>query len=80
MADFARRRGDVQEVHIRDRLRGVTGEVPLAEVRGYATDLRSLTQGKGTFTLEFRRYQIVPDNLAVLVIEERQKKGKISRR
>ncbi len=80
MADFARRRGDVLDIHIRDRLRGVTGNAPLAEVRGYATDLRSLTQGKGTFTLEFLRYQIVPESLAELVIEERQRKGKISRR
>lgn len=80
MADFARRRGDVFDIHIRDRLRGVTGNVPLAEVRGYATDLRSLTQGKGTFTLEFLRYQIVPNSLAEVVIEERQMKGKISRR
>jgi elongation factor G len=54
--------------------------VPLAEVRGYATDLRSMTQGKGTFTLEFLRYQVLPDGLAELVIEEQRKKGKISRR
>jgi elongation factor G len=80
MADFARRRGEVLDIQIRERMRGMTGEVPLAEVRGYATDLRSLTQGRGTFTLEFKRYQVMPENLAELVIEERQRKGKISRR
>jgi elongation factor G len=80
MADFARRRGEVLDIQIRERMRGMTGEVPLAEVRGYATDLRSLTQGRGTFTLEFKRYQVMPENLAELVIEDRQRKGKISRR
>jgi len=80
MADFARRRGDVSDIHIQGKLRSLVGDAPLAEVRGYATDLRSLTQGKGTFTLEFRRYAIVPDGLAENIIEERREKGKIPRR
>ena len=80
MADFARRRGDVQDVHFRERMRNIIGDVPLAEGRGYATDLRSLSQGKGTFTLEFRRYAIVPENLAEMILIERREKGKIPRR
>jgi elongation factor G len=80
MADFARRRGDVQDVHFRERMRNIIGDVPLAEARGYATDLRSLSQGKGAFTLEFRRYALVPESLAEMVLTERREKGKIARR
>jgi len=61
-------------------LRNVDGEVPLAEARGYATDLRSLTQGRGTFTLEFRRYDLVPDSIAEQVIKRRREEGKIPQR
>jgi elongation factor G len=49
----------------------------LAEARGYATDLRSLTQGRGTFTLEFRRYDLVPDPIAGPIIQQRRAEGKI---
>jgi elongation factor G len=80
MADFARRRGDVIDVHFREQMRNIIGDVPLAEARGYATDLRSLSQGKGTFTLEFRRYAIVPESLAEVIVMERREKGKIPRR
>ena len=79
-ADFCRRRGVVGEMHARGRLRNILGEVPLAEARGYATDLRSMTQGRGTFTLEFRRYARVPDDLAGAIIAERQEAGKVERR
>ena len=60
-----------------ESLRHICGEVPLAEVRGYATDVRSLTQGRGTFVLEFRRYQVVPARIASGIIEQRQLEGKI---
>jgi elongation factor G len=80
VADMGRRRGIVNGVVVRGELRGVDGEVPLAEARGYATDLRSLTQGRGTFTLEFRRYDVVPEAIAAEVIEERRQQGKIAER
>lgn len=80
MADFARRRGDVKDVHFREKIRNIIGDVPLAEARGYATDLRSLSQGKGIFTLEFLRYAIVPESLAETIVTERREKGKIQRR
>jgi len=41
----------------------VTAEVPLAEIQRYATDLRSMTQGRGIYTMEFVRYDIVPAHL-----------------
>ena len=77
VADIGRRRGIVNAMRVRGHLRNVDGEVPLAEARGYATDLRSMTQGRGTFTLEFKRYAVVPDNIAEEVIKERKAAGKI---
>ncbi len=80
VADVGRRRGSVNAMNVRSHLRNVDGEVPLAEARGYATDLRSLTQGRGTFTLEFRRYDHVPESIAEQVIKQRRLDGKIPER
>ena len=80
VADIGRRRGSVNAMHVRGNRRNVDGEVPLAEARGYATDLRSLTQGRGTFTLEFRRYDFVPDSIAEQIIKQRREEGKIPKR
>jgi elongation factor G len=80
VADIGRRRGSVNAMNVRGDVRNVDGEVPLAEARGYATDLRSLTQGRGTFTLEFRRYELVPDSIAEQIIEQRRADGKIPER
>ena len=77
VADIGRRRGLVNTMRVRGHLRNVDGEVPLAEARGYATDLRSMTQGRGTFTLEFKRYAVVPESIAAGVIKERQAAGKV---
>ncbi len=78
VADLGRRRGSVEGMRARGKIRSVVGTVPLAEARGYATDLRSLTQGRGTFTLEFHRYDFVPDHLAEEIIKQRQAEGKIA--
>jgi elongation factor G len=80
VADIGRRRGSVNGINVRGNVRNVDGEVPLSQARGYATDLRSLTQGRGTFTLEFRRYDLVPDSIAEQIIKERQAEGKIPKR
>ena len=56
------------------RLASITAEVPLAETFGYATDLRSQTQGQGTFTMEFARYLEVPANIAEKLIEDAKAK------
>jgi elongation factor G len=77
VADMGRRRGSVDSMNVRGSTRNVVGEVPLAEAQGYATDLRSLTQGRGTFTLEFQRYDLVPDGIAGEIIERRRAEGKI---
>lgn len=80
VADIGRRRGSVKAMRVRGEIRNIDGEVPLAEARGYATDLRNLTQGRGTFTLEFDHYGIVPDEMAQEVIARRREEGKIARR
>jgi elongation factor G len=50
----------------------ITGTVPLAEMFGYATDLRSMTQGRATYTMQFERYEEVPANIAEQIVEQRQ--------
>ncbi len=80
VGDVSRRRGSVGGVYVRGARRNVDAEVPLAEARGYATDLRSLTQGRGTFTLEFLRYDLVPDYTAEEIIKQREADGKVPKR
>ncbi|MBN1877356.1 MAG: elongation factor G [Anaerolineae bacterium] len=80
VSDIGRRRGMMGEMRVRGHLRNIDGEVPLAEARGYATDIRSMTQGRGTFTLEFNRYDVVPDNIVEEVIKERKAAGKVPER
>ena len=77
VGDINRRRGQVNAIRVRGNYRNIDAEVPLSEVRGYATDLRSMTQGRGTFTLEFRRYVLVPEPIAAEVIKERRAAGKV---
>ena len=80
IGDLGRRRGSVSGVHVRGNSRNVVGDVPLAEARGYATNLRDFTHGRGTFTLEFRRYDLVPETIAEQIIKQRRAEGKIPRR
>jgi elongation factor G len=80
IGDMGRRRGNVTAVHVRGSARNVLAEVPLAEARGYATDLRGFTSGRGAFTLEFRRYDLVPDGIGEKIIEQRQAEGKVRKR
>ena len=74
VADMGRRRGVMHDMRVRGNYRNVDGEVPLSEARGYATDLRSLSQGRGTFSLEFKRYQVLPEDLAQEVIEANRRR------
>ena len=69
MGDLSRRRGVVQGMSDTPAGRTVRSEVPLKEMFGYATDLRSLTQGRATFTMEFARYSEMPSGIANAVVE-----------
>jgi len=64
VGDLNRRRGLIQGMDENPSGRVVSAEVPLAEMFGYATDLRSATQGRATFTMEFERYADAPKNVA----------------
>jgi elongation factor G len=71
MGDINRRRGIVQGMEDVHMGKAIRAEVPLAEMFGYATDLRSMTQGRATYTMEFSKYAEVPASVAKAIIESR---------
>jgi elongation factor G len=72
MGDLSRRRGLVQGMEDAPAGRIVRAEVPLAEMFGYATDLRSMTQGRATYSMEFARYSEAPASIAEAVIKKKK--------
>jgi elongation factor G len=72
IGDLNRRRGQVQGMEQRGNAQVVSAFVPLAEMFGYATDVRSMTQGRATYTMQFERYDEVPANIAEKVVGELQ--------
>jgi elongation factor G len=68
IGDINSRRGKVLEVALRNNMRIAKTEVPLAMMFGYATDLRSKTQGRATFTMQFKKYEPVPENIVNEII------------
>jgi elongation factor G len=64
MGNLNSRRGRVEHLEPRGNAQAVRARVPLAEMFGYATDLRSMTQGRATFTMQFERYEEVPQSIA----------------
>ena len=72
VGDLNRRRGLIQGMDDSVSGKVVNAEVPLAEMFGYATDLRSATQGRATYTMEFSRYAKTPANVAEAIISARQ--------
>ena len=72
MGDLNRRRGILQGMEDIPAGKSIRAEVPLAEMFGYATDLRSLTQGRATYTMEFSRYNEAPANVAKDIIDSRK--------
>ena len=71
IGDLNRRRGRVHGMEPRGNAQVVTASVPLAEMFGYATDLRSATQGRANYTMQFEGYEEVPGNVAEQVVEAR---------
>ena len=68
MGDLNSRRGQIEGMGTEDGIAKVTSKVPLAEMFGYATDIRSKTQGRGIFSMEFSSYEEVPRNVAEAII------------
>jgi elongation factor G len=71
IGDLSRRRGRLEGQERRGNALAVTAYVPLSEMFGYATDLRSNTQGRATYTMQFERYDEVPPNIAESIVEHR---------
>ncbi|MGH2847470.1 MAG: elongation factor G [Thermoleophilaceae bacterium] len=71
IGDLSRRRGHVEGQEPRGNAVAVKGSVPLSAMFGYATDLRSSTQGRATYTMQFDRYDEVPTNIADEIVEHR---------
>jgi len=70
MGDLNRRRGLVQGMEDSPAGKLVRAEVPLAEMFGYATDLRSATQGRATYSMEFEKYNEAPTSVADAVMKK----------
>ena len=71
MGNITRRRGVLSGTDMRNGTQVIHAEIPLGEMFGYATDLRGLTQGRGTFSMEFSHYLEVPKNIADKVIGDK---------
>jgi len=69
MGNLNSRRGQIEGMSSEGGVAKVTAKVPLAEMFGYATDIRSMTQGRGVFTMEFSHYDEVPRNVAETIIK-----------
>ena len=74
IGNLSSRRGHVEEMSPLAGMQTIKAKVPLAMMFGYSTDLRSLTQGRGNYTMEFSEYREVPNNIATQIIEKAQGK------
>ena len=69
MGDVSSRRGRIEGMDARDGIQIITAFIPLSEMFGYATDLRSNTQGRATYSMQFDHYERVPDSIKEKVLE-----------
>ncbi len=76
MGNITSRRGNVKGMNVRGNVQVLSAEVPLSEMFGYATDLRSMTQGRAVFTMQFSHYGQAP----IYIVEQLMERfyGKIS--
>ncbi|MGI5824526.1 MAG: elongation factor G [Bacillota bacterium] len=72
MGNISSRRGRIEGMEGHNGVQSIRGIVPLAEMFGYATDLRSRTQGRGTYSMQFSHFEEVPKNVAEEIIEKRR--------
>jgi elongation factor G len=73
MGDLSRRRGMLQGMDDSPSGKVIRAEVPLAEMFGYATDVRSMSQGRANYTMEFLKYNETPANIAEQIINQTSK-------
>jgi elongation factor G len=71
IGDLSSRRAKINEMGNRGNVRAIRGTVPLSEMFGYATSVRSISQGRASFTMEPSHYEEVPPNIAKTVVEKR---------
>ena len=71
IGDLNRRRGRVNGMEPRGNAQVIAAHVPLSEMFGYATDVRTMSQGRATYTMQFDKYEEVPPNIAEKVVEAR---------
>jgi len=69
MGDLSSRRGRIGSMEARGNTQVVNAAVPLSEMFGYSTDLRSRTQGRATYTMQFSEYQQVPEAIAQEIVK-----------
>ena len=72
IGDLNSRRGQVSGMTDRNGAKIINAFVPLSEMFGYATDLRSKTQGRASYSMEFEKYEQVPTNIANQIVAERK--------
>jgi elongation factor G len=68
IGNLSSKRGKILGMKMRGGAQVVSAQVPLAEMFGYSTSLRSMTQGRGVFTMQFSRYEVVPKNISDEII------------
>lgn len=73
ISDISSRRGQIKETSERAGMKVIDALVPLSETFGYATSIRSLTEGRASFTMEFNSYEAVPSNIAQEIIDGKRK-------
>jgi elongation factor G len=69
MGDLSSRRGRIEGMEAQGNAQVIRASIPLSEMFGYSTDLRSRTQGRATYTMQFNMYMEVPPNIATDIIK-----------
>src|SRR5438128_5474739 len=74
IGDLNRRRGQVNSIESRGNLTIIHAEVPLAELFGYATAIRSLSKGRSSYSMEPSHFELVPANLVAAILDQKETK------
>ena len=74
---ICQRRGRIETVQDSGEMKLVSGAVPLSEMFGYSNAIRSLTQGRGSFTMHFEHYEAVPFSIAEEIMKKRREQNKV---